>query len=167
MEFSRPPGESLASLSLNQTILAAVALVNAGVEAVGGRLETDLQEDLPPILGSFSHLENLWVNLLLLGRDAIKAAAPAYTQGRLRVISRLSAPNEVIVEVRDNGLPIPADQLAAVFEPNFVGPTGGRGAGLELSICREIVRQHNGRISAECSPEHDTILRVFFPIFEA
>jgi len=39
----------------------------------------------------------------------------------------------------------------------------GRGSGLELSICREIVRQHHGHIEAEVTPENRTVLRVSFP----
>jgi PAS domain S-box-containing protein len=163
MEFSRPAGESLAPVSLNQTISGAAALVNASIEAVGARLETELEEDLPQVSGSFSQLENLWVNLFLLARDALKAAPAGGPQGRIQVVSRRGPNGDVQVEVRDNGVPIPAEYLTAVFEPNFVGPTSGRGTGLELSICREIVRQHNGQISAECGPERDTILRVSFP----
>ena len=57
--------------------------------------------------------------------------------------------NSAMIEICDNGRPIPPDQLPTIFEPSFVGPKSGRGSGIEFSICREIVRQHGGQITAE------------------
>jgi two-component system, NtrC family, sensor kinase len=50
------------------------------------------------------------------------------------------------VEVRDNGIPIPAEQYDKIFEPQLLPAGTGRGTGMELSLCREIVRQNNGQI---------------------
>jgi signal transduction histidine kinase len=44
-----------------------------------------------------------------------------------------------------------------------MGSAIGRGTGMELSICREIVRQHSGHIEVESLPRHDTIFRVSLP----
>ncbi len=163
LEFSRPTAENLAPVSINQTIQSAISLVHTSIEALGCRLEIHLAPDLPAVRGSFNQLENLWVNLLLLARDAVTPAAEP-DNGRIQairqepciqLISRLDPRGMVVAEVCDNGRPIPQDQLATIFEPNFVGPSGGRGTGLELSICREIVRQHSGHIEAECCLQAD------------
>jgi signal transduction histidine kinase len=103
--------------------------------------------------------------LLLLARDAVSAKAANGTPPTIRIVSRSDSTDmAVIIEICDNGLPIPTDQLGTIFEPNFVGPTSGRGGGMEFSICREIVRQHGGQIIAESAPGHDTILRVSLPV---
>lgn len=159
MEFSRPTSEALTPAPANQAIQSAISLVSAHLEAIGCRLEVNLAEGLPLVRGNQRQLENLWVNLLLLARDAS-------ADGRgdtIRVTSQPGPPSAVVFEICDNGQPIPRDQLATIFEPNFVGPTSGRGTGMELSICREIVRQHGGQITADSAPGHDTIIRVTLP----
>jgi len=174
LEFSRPADETLASLPVNPTLQSAVTLVHASLEAVGCQMEVELQDDLPPVRGNPSQLENLWVNLLLLARDAINARSARGAAGNgyaasVRVRSHTGEPDQVVIEISDNGLPIPAEHLPDIFEPNFVGSPSGRGSGMELSICREIVRQHNGQISVESRPgagslsAHDTIFYVSLP----
>lgn len=126
-----------------------------------------MDENLPAILGNQRQLESLWVNLLLLARDATENGF-----GHLiRIASRLEGTDTAVIEVSDDGRLIPTDQLATIFEPNFVGPKSGRGTGIEFSICREIVRQHGGQIVAEVtypqasagSSSHRTTLHVSLP----
>lgn len=164
MEFSRPSNETPTSIQINETIQKALSLVQAHLEEVGCRIETQLEEGLPVISGNPRQLTNLWVYLLLLARDAFRDG-----QGScIYIQSRTGPGNFVMVELSDDGIPIPEEMLPRVFEPDFVGSTGGRGSGMELSICREIVRQHGGQITADSnsrkvsinnnlSPVHDTI----------
>jgi PAS domain S-box-containing protein len=159
MEFSRPASETLVSLSVNDTIQQALSLVTMQIEAAGIRLEVTLSEEPLMVHGSEGQLENLWINLILLARDACLS-----DQGHtIWVSSHREADGRATVEIRDDGKPIPAGQLGSIFEPDFAGQAGGRGTGMELSVCREIVRQHGGQISAESSPGHDTIFRVLLP----
>ncbi len=169
MEFSRPASEDHTVLSVNETIHSALSLVHASIESLGCRLERRLADGLPRVRGSARQLESLWVNLLLLARDAIESQSSTNGKDRLiRILSIEDARGAVCVEVRDTGSPIPADQLSVIFEPNFVGPTSGRGTGMELSICREIVRQHGGQITAESAPVGapggETVFRVILPV---
>jgi PAS domain S-box-containing protein len=160
LEFSQPVTTALEVLSLNQTIRHALSLVGAHIESIGIRLDVSLEEALPPVRGNTRQLEDLWVNLLLLARDAVK-------DGQDKQISIQTGADRsgwLYIKVRDRGQPIPQSQLASLFEPNFTGSTIGRGTGMELSICREIVRQHNGEISAVSAPDHDTIFTVLLPV---
>jgi PAS domain S-box-containing protein len=165
LEFSRPAVATLEALSVNQTILRALLLVGAHIEAAGIKLESRLEQDLPAVLGNARQLEDLWVNLLLLARDAIEAVAPRRNSKAhsIHIRTRARSTGMVVVEVRDDGIPVPPDQLATIFEPNFIGPTSGRGTGMELSICREIVRQHGGQVTAESNSDRDTIFSVILP----
>lgn len=163
LEFTRPETQALSLLSVNETVQRALSLVHASIESIGGQLEAQLGEGLPQVRGNAQQLESLWVNLLLLARDAIAVQMTNDHQPAIRVITRAQTLAEVRVEVWDNGRPIPAEQRATIFEPNFVGPTSGRGTGMELSICREIVRQHGGQIAAKSTSDHDTIIFVTLP----
>jgi PAS domain S-box-containing protein len=158
LEFSRPPTGAMGSVSLNSTIERALVLVGSHVRSPNVNLEVELAEELPLVRGDARQLEDLWVNLLLVARDATNGGG----RHTIRLHSRRSGPS-VVVEVRDDGIPIPPELMASIFEPSFIGPTNGRGSGMELSICREIVRQHRGEISAQSSVEGGTVFRVSFP----
>lgn len=162
-EFSRPASASLEPFKVNTSIQQAISLIGAHVQAAGVRLETRLAEGLPPVYGSQRQLEDLWVNLILLARDA---AQEAHEEGWIQILSMPGPDGGVLVEVHDNGRPIPQEQLTTIFEPNFIGPSSNRGTGMELSICREIVRQHGGKIFVASSTGRDTIFSVILPAGE-
>jgi signal transduction histidine kinase len=158
VEFSKPPSVSLEPLSLNDTIQRALLLVAEPIEVMGINLHTSLGEDLLPVRASARQLEDLWLNLLFSAREAVQGVQQATIQ-----IRSLPSPNGVRVEVQFNSTPVSTDQYTAIFEPNFVGPIYGSGSGMELSICREIVRQLGGEISAVQDGDHDTIFRIELP----
>jgi len=162
LDFTRPENEVQKEIQINDTIISAVSMVRSQIEATGSNLEVSLSDDLPNIVGNSQQMENLWVNLLLLSHEACLNQIGR----KIRILSKMDDKGNVVVDVIDNGTPIPSEQLNFVFEPNFIGQTIGRGTGLELSICREIVRQHKGEIFAQVSDEasaHDTIISVIIP----
>ncbi len=159
LDFSRPDTGSLESLDVNDSLRRAALLVGAHIEAAGVALELQPGEGLPLVRGNARQLEDLWVNLLLQARDATAAGGA----GHNRLCSRAGPGPAAIVEVWDDGAPIEPGQLATIFEPDFVGFSDGRGSGLELSICREIVRQHQGQITARSQPGGGTVFAVSLP----
>jgi PAS domain S-box-containing protein len=159
LEFSRASPDALQTVSVNETIQKAVRMVGAPIQAGGGGLEIQLAEDLGSVQGYPVRLEDLWVNLLLLARDAIPDGLPH----RIFVRSSAREGNAVTVEVGDDGRVIPAHELETLFEPHFAGAVAGRGNGMEFSICREIVRQHGGQIRATSSADFGTIVTVELP----
>ncbi|MBN2084106.1 MAG: response regulator [Anaerolineales bacterium] len=159
LEFSRASPDTLQSVSVNETIQKAVRMVGAPIQAGGGGLEIQLAEDLPTVQGYPARLEDMWVNLLLLARDAIADGSPH----RIFVRSSARADKSVIVEVGDDGREIPAHELDTLFEPHFAGAVAGRGNGMEFSICREIARQHGGQIRATSMADFGTIVAVELP----
>lgn len=96
-------------------------------------------------------------NLVRNAREAMEGQADA------RVVLRVErAGSSGVVRVEDNGPGIPPDRLATIFEP-FVS-TKGKGMGLGLSICREIVEAHDGRLEVESAPGRGTTFRVILPL---
>ena len=159
LEFSQPASEQPEPQCVNRTIEVAMALGAAKIRSGGTRLEADLAEDLPPVCGRAHQLQDLWLNLLLLARDAT-------ADGKDHVICLTTARGEIgnaVVTVRDDGRLIPADRLPAIFEPSYTGSDYGRGSGMELGICREIVRRHRGQISISSAAESGTIVTVSLP----
>jgi signal transduction histidine kinase len=158
LDFSRPSNYSLGVLSVEDTVRKALELVGSQIEANGVNLALNFRKNSPSIFGNARQMEDLWVNLLLLARDATSDGKLHFISVKTDLVGR-----EVVVEVFDDGNPIPEEQLAHVFEPDFIGGSIGRGTGLELSICREIVRQQKGRISVKSNSEGTTFF-VHFPV---
>jgi PAS domain S-box-containing protein len=159
IEFSRPATNTITELSINETIQTALDLVGGQFQADATRLEISLQPSLPSMRGNARQLVDLWVNLLMLARDATNDGEAHCIQVRSEQVRQ----SFIQIDICDDGKPIPANELATMFEPNFLRPPGGRGNGVELNICQEIVRQHGGEICAQSFAERGTMIRVSFP----
>jgi PAS domain S-box-containing protein len=160
LEFSRSTPDTLQSLSVNETIRIAVRMVGAPIQAGGGGLDIQLEENLPPVQGYPTRMEDVWVNLLLLARDATSDDRTH----KIFVRSKAQGREAVVVEVGDDGTAIPPSELESLFEPHFTGAVAGRGNGMEYCICREIVRQHGGQIRATSTADFGTIIEVLLPV---
>ena len=93
-------------------------------------------------------IEQILVNLVINARQAMPAG------GRLKLEVREHRPTETVeVSVSDTGVGIPPDQLRQIFEPFFTTKQpdeyGRGGTGLGLSVCRQIIENHQGRIRVE------------------
>ncbi len=101
--------------------------------------------DLPPVLVDRVQLQQVLLNLVLNGSDAMSGTPLA--DRRLYLAARRAGPGEVHLSVRDRGTGIPAAMLERMFDP-FV-TSKAQGLGLGLSISRTIVSAHGGRLWAE------------------
>jgi two-component system NtrC family sensor kinase len=158
LDFSRPVPGTSESVAINRTIEDALALVGDPIRSMGIALQVDLAAQLPTVCGNARQFADVWVNLLLLARDA----SCKHTPHTVRIHSVAEPAGFVTVEVYDNGEPIPEGELAEIFAPNFLHPAGGRGTGIEFSICHEIITQYNGQFTVESTAENGTILRARF-----
>jgi two-component system, cell cycle sensor histidine kinase and response regulator CckA len=159
LEFSKPASETFEIIVVSDTIKQAIGLVGGQIQAKQIEIIFILDDKhFPTVNGNGRQLENLWVNLLLLAADATyNNVGHKFIQISITQIDEL-----VIIEVYDNAQPIPEELLPKIFEPNFIEADSGRGSGLELSICREIVHQHRGSISI-VSDQHGTKCIVEMP----
>ena len=113
-------------------------LLNRGVS-----LGTELASALPAVNGDRNQLQQVLLNLMMNGCDAMEAQP---TDRRLRIITRANVPGRVEIAVSDRGTGIAPADLERIFEP-FV-TTKAQGMGLGLAICRSIVGAHGGRLWA-------------------
>ncbi len=93
-------------------------------------------------------IEQILVNLVINARQAMPSG------GRLRIEVRENPAGDTVeIRVTDSGVGIPPDQLRLIFEPFFTTKQpdeyGRGGTGLGLSVCRQIIEQHHGRIRVE------------------
>jgi C4-dicarboxylate-specific signal transduction histidine kinase len=122
------------------------------------RLEVQLEGALPSVLGDAVQLQQVLVNLLMNGVDAMESIPPR--QRILRVGTAAGGNDRVRLEVIDAGPGLSADARRRLFEPFFTTKPSGLGMG--LAICRSIVEAHGGRIQLG-RPTPGTTLEVSLP----
>jgi signal transduction histidine kinase len=138
-------------LQLIDVVEAVVAL--AATESVARRvaLRTDVAPDLPVVLGDRVQLQQVLLNLVVNGMDAMSTVAE---QERLLEIrggaDRQDGSPAVRISVYDRGIGLEAGQMERLFEPFYT--TKAHGMGMGLAISRSIIAAHGGRLWAEANP---------------
>jgi PAS domain S-box-containing protein len=139
---------NLESLDVNELISDMLHLTAA--DASRRRISIQRNDDgsLPPALGDRVHLQQVLLNLILNGMDAVEEQPEP--RRRITIAAKQSG-REIEVSVSDAGGGIPPDKLPRIFESFFT--TKKAGMGLGLSIARSVIQAHKGRIWAENNPE--------------
>ncbi len=127
----------------------------------GIEIELSLEKDLPMILADPISLQQVFLNLLNNAHQAVSEGdKPAW----IRFTSRRDpGGGAVLVEVEDNGPGILDEYLERVFDPFYTTKTRGQGSGLGLSICRGILEDLGGRISASRSERGGAQFHISLP----
>ena len=140
--FKRAALEKTA-LDLNEVIGDVLRLTRSEVVRRGVAVETELEPGLPCVTGDRVQLQQLLLNLLVNGIEAMEGVTDR--PKRLFIGSKQQAGEGVLVEVRDCGSGLAEPDKA--FEAFFT--TKENGLGMGLAICRSIVEAHQGRLWAE------------------
>jgi signal transduction histidine kinase len=131
-------------LDLTQVANNALHLIDAEARRRGVTINTRFAAAVPPVLGDRVQLEQVLLNLLLNGMQAM--ADKPEDERQLHLLVEANGDERVVVTVIDAGPGIPPDQLAQLFSSFFT--TRENGMGLGLSIVRSIVEAHGGSIDA-------------------
>ena len=127
-------------VDINKLVLSVLALVVIDLQKHEVELQTQLDEQIPQVLGNQVQLQQVILNLVM---NAIEAMSSSQTRV-LRIKTELSQSNTVHMSVEDTGTGIKPSDVARVFKPMFT--TKARGMGMGLSICKSIIENHDGRI---------------------
>ena len=129
-------------LDLNEIIHEVLHLLNAEATRRRVAVETDLGQDLAPVMGDRVQLQQVVFNLLLNGIEAMDSVVDR--PRKLFICSKRPSPETVLVEVRDSGAGLKDPDR--IFEAFFT--TKDNGMGMGLAICRSIIDAHHGRLWA-------------------
>ncbi|MFY9959224.1 sensor histidine kinase [Bradyrhizobium sp.] len=148
----------LKSLDLNDVAQETVEFLSPLAVARKVELVSVVKRDTVPILGDRIQLQQVILNLVVNGIDAMKDTPEN------RIISIRTSRVEKFAElsVSDRGPGIPDDKLKEVFEPFYTSKSGGMGMG--LSIARTIVEAHHGLIWAKNRNHGGASFRIRLPI---
>jgi two-component system, NtrC family, sensor kinase len=157
LNFSRTGAAEFVEVNLNSVLEETLTLVQHPFKTAQVNVIKNYTEQLPPVLGSITRLQQVFLNLFMNARDAMPSG------GMLEV--RTGAHNgSVAVEVTDTGSGIPAENLHRIFDPFFTTKATGRGTGLGLSVSYGIIKEHAGKVDVRSTPGKGTSFRLEFPV---
>ena len=150
-------------LDLNDAIQEVLALISSEARRHAVLVRTDLAASLPPVRGDRVQLQQVIVNLMMNGIDAMNEVADRSRD--LWIRSRPHDASRVIVLVQDAGVGLAPEALDHVFEAFYT--TKAEGMGMGLSISRSIIAAHGGELWPSRNDEHGATFQFTLPTEDA
>jgi signal transduction histidine kinase len=164
LSYARQGSDRRERIDLAELVQGVLVLVEKDLQMHRIRLELDLAEH-PIAELNVNQVQQVVLNLLVNARQAMDAGGRMFLAVRTNATERMGE-----IAVRDTGCGIPAEKLRNIFQPFYSTKTadaGGQGGtGLGLSLCREIVESHRGRIRVESAVGKGTTFTLKFPLAE-
>ncbi|MBW2695347.1 MAG: response regulator [Deltaproteobacteria bacterium] len=151
-------GKLRVGLDLEKGVRSTAQLLSYGLDQSRARLEIEAEPGLPTITGDPAGINQVLLNLI---KNAAESFGPP--GGTIRVTLR-RVDEGVEVSVRDDGPGVSPRHLPVLFEPFFTTKPEGEGAGLGLSISRQIVDAHGGRLTLETEVGEGTCFVIWLPL---
>jgi signal transduction histidine kinase len=154
-------------VDLNDLIHRTLILASGEMTRHQVELQTVLAVDLPSVLGDRVQLQQVLLNLIINAMEAMSSMT-----GRARVLTirseRREVPTTVAIAVRDSGVGVDPKEAERLFDAFFT--TKPEGMGLGLSICRNIISAHGGRLSnanngADNNEDHGATFEFILPAY--
>ncbi|WNC70199.1 ATP-binding protein [Thalassotalea nanhaiensis] len=152
--FARSKDEELCNVDINEGIRTTLNIVNSQIKS---HCKVNLNlTDLPLVQGNIGKLNQVFMNIILNASQACKK------EGNIDI--ETYADNQgVFINISDNGIGIPSENLSHIFLPFFTTKPAGQGTGLGLSISYKIIEEeHRGRLTV-ASDETGTTFTIFLP----
>jgi PAS domain S-box-containing protein len=134
-----PPKQEL--VAINEVVGEMAGMIGGKAREHGVSIRTDLKDDLPMTVADRVQLQQVLMNLMLNGIEAIKD-----TGGVVTVKSQLGEDSQIEISVNDTGPGLPVGKADQIFDAFFT--TKPHGSGMGLAISKSIVESHGGRIWA-------------------
>jgi PAS domain S-box-containing protein len=135
-------------VDVNELIREMIILLRSEANRYSISVGTELAEDLPKVMADRVQLQQVFMNLMLNGIDAMKEISGG---SELTIKSQRGENDQVLISVSDTGVGLPAEQTEQIFKAFFTTKPNGTGMGLRIS--RSIIESHGGRLwAADNSP---------------
>lgn len=123
-------------------------------------LKCEIPKRLPPVKADIQQIQQVFVNIINNACDALTSGWDGEKKISIRAASQGQS---VRIEFSDSGPGIPEDARKRIFEPFFTTKPPGRGTGLGLSVCRQIIQDHGGLMGFQSHPGQGTTFFVELP----
>lgn len=157
LDFSRKSAPRLELCEINDVIDGALELTAYSAKGQNIKVTRELNSSLPKVMADFDQLQQVYIDLIL---NAIQAMPEG---GRLTIRTGTDG-NWFKTEVQDTGYGISPENMRKLFKPFFTTKDKGKGVGLGLFVCSEIIRRHQGRIEVQSKQGKGTTFTVYLPL---
>jgi C4-dicarboxylate-specific signal transduction histidine kinase len=147
-------------VQINDVIQQTVALAEGQAQKNNVIIELKLAPDLPVILSDAIQLQQVIVNLIMNGIEAMSAITER--PRRMLIGSEVQSGNQLRVSVQDSGGGVSPELMSRLFEPFFT--TRSKGIGMGLPISRSIIEAHGGKLWAESSGSTGSTFQFTLPV---
>jgi signal transduction histidine kinase len=144
------------TIDVNDSIHATLVILGHKLREKEIVLEKDFAADLPPLHSECSGLNQIWTNLLDNSIDAVPqhGRISVKTWSESAQVDSDGSRTDLCIRVSDNGVGIPLDSQAQIFDPFYTTKPVGVGTGIGLGIVQRIVDQYGGTIRFASEPGH-------------
>jgi PAS domain S-box-containing protein len=160
--LSKKTDPQMIPLDINDVVSEVVALVQREVLRQRVTLRRELAPALPAILADRVQLQQVLINLVINGIEAMQAVTDRPRE--LVIRSHQDDAGQILVSVKDCGVGISAENADRLFNAFFTTKSGGMGMG--LSICRSIIEAHAGQLSASGNAGPGATFQFALPVWE-
>ena len=161
LAFSRRSKPLSGLVDLNRIVHATLSLVSHKLKLMNVETVLQLENNLPKFRGDASQMQQVVINLVMNGAEATLVKG----HGTVAISTTSNAPEETIMlEVKDSGDGIAAENLSKIFDPFFTTKGEGKGVGLGLAVVYGIVEAHRGEIEVHSGQGEGTTFTVILPL---
>jgi signal transduction histidine kinase len=153
LDFARTAEPQFTAVSLNDLVAELALLVRHKLANQNVKLVRELAENLPPVLGDRTQLEQVALNLILNSAEAMPEG------GTLTIRTRCQNEHSVVIEFADTGSGMTEEQQRQAFR-SLLSTTKAKGTGLGLAIVGRIIDAHHGSACIHSSPGNGTVITI-------
>lgn len=165
------PVPQVQPLELNALLAEVIHLTSPGMARGHIQVQTQWQAGLPLVLADGNQLQQVFLNLLVNAMDAMPTGGELYVTTALDVTHEAPSadaghqePACVVVHIRDTGQGIAAAHVEKIFDPFFTTKEAGKGTGIGLAVCAQILHAHGGSLTVQSQPGEGSTFSVRLPI---
>ena len=155
--YTKGTAAELQPVDVKEVLREMVAVLRSEAYRYSISIHIDLAAELPKVRADRVQLQQVLLNLMLNGIEAMKDTGG----GALTVKSELRPDGQLLISVSDTGVGLPAEKVNEMFNAFFT--TKPQGSGMGLAISRSIVEAHGGRLDAAPNEPHGAIFRFTLP----
>jgi len=157
--FSRKMKAEKECVNVNDLIEETLSFVENDAKNNNIQIEKIFVEDLPPTMSDAPQLQQVFLNLLNNSLDAIG------TDGQIEIRTRADV-DTIYMEFADSGTGINPEIIDKIFDPFFTTKDPGKGTGLGMSICYDIMRKLGGTIDVRNGVKRGAVFTLTLPILK-
>ncbi len=162
LRFTRKKKPEKSSVKINDILENSISLHEYSLKTSGIEIIKDYEDSLPFIYADVNHLQQVFTNIVLNFHYEI---TKAHGKGIITIKSKKSGSN-IVVNLENDGPPVPKKLLSKIFDPFFTTKKVGEGTGLGLYVSYGIIQDHGGNMWAENIGKSGVRFVITLPIYD-